>query len=201
MHRWLLVIGALGACGGSPDTVIKDPGVPSTCSGITDIIGCDQGAISYACSAGRPDQGGSDGSDAAGLACSSGLGLGSNITQYCCVSLTSTLAGCSALELPGCEFSSIPLACATGTTPGSADPLLACNAPTPGSDGTDIYCCTTGIIPSACMLDSSIACTGFGIGYECSGTATPADDNAGVTCSAGDGSGSGGETEFCCAPT
>jgi hypothetical protein len=204
MHRWL-ALGTLWAlvsgCGGSPDTIIKDPGVPSTCSGITDIIGCDQGAISYACTAGRPDQGGSDGSDAADLACSGGLGIGSNVTQYCCVSLASSLASCTALVIPGCEFSSIALACTGGTSPGSDVATLACSAPMAGSDGTDLYCCTTGIVPSACTLDASLACSGFGIGYECSGSATPADDNAGVTCTAGNGSASNGDTEFCCAPT
>jgi hypothetical protein len=199
MHRWLSLGLLAFACGGSSGQPIRQPGVPSTCSTIVDFPGCDQGASSYACSAGRPDVTTAGSGD--GLACSGGEVFGSDTTYFCCIEVTTALAGCAPLQLAGCADASIALSCTGDTAPGSAEATLACSAPMSGSAGADIYCCTTGVIPSACMQEPSLACTGYGIGYDCSGSATPGDDNAAVTCTAANGSAANGDTEFCCAPT
>ncbi len=181
----------LAACGGGGGTLITPPGVPTTCSGIADLAGCDHDAIGFSCTADRPDSG------SAGLACSAGFAhTGSDITEYCCAKLGTALPACAQTQAEGCIDPAIAIACTGSAAPGPADEL-PCSAGQPGS-GATIYCCTAGELPTQCATDATVVCVGFAIGYTCNGTATPADLDVELTCTETE-IGSDDTASYCCA--
>nr|HEX4316188.1 hypothetical protein [Kofleriaceae bacterium] len=199
--RKILFVVALAAC---QDTTVDNfinppPGVPDTCAPIADLPGCDQGSISYTCSADRPDDVGSDAGkgDTAQLACSTGTAGANGATLFCCLPLSQYHSDCAPVAITGCGQTSVGLRC-HATAPPDIDPSFACSAPTVNSDGTSDYCCNTADVPPECAVDATVTCSGLGVGYTCAGSATPADGDPTLTCGAGT-NGSGG-LGYCCQP-
>jgi hypothetical protein len=209
MRAQLLILLAVTACQEvTTDNFINPlPGVPATCSQISDLTGCDQGSLSYACTSSRPDDVGSDAGkgDTAQLVCSDGS-LGPDGTSlYCCIPFSQYYADCAPMAIPGCGATAVGFACTNDgtaggppTTPSDADPTIACSAAITGAGSAARYCCNTAEIPPQCAADATVTCGGVAVGYSCTQDATPADDDPNLACAAGSAGSNG--LGYCCVP-
>ncbi len=186
----------LAACSTSTTDNFQNPppGPPDTCAAIASLPGCDHGSLSFACTAGRPDDGDTN------LVCSDGAPGGDSSALYCCAPYAQQASECVPdTTLPGCTGAAMGFACSGPTAPSDADPTIACSAPIAGSDGEQRYCCNTAAIPATCAVDASVACGGIAIGYACAGADAPSAGDAALACAPGSAGGSGA-TEYCCIP-
>jgi hypothetical protein len=144
MQRWLIAICpawlAVAACrSDAPDVIAPPPGVPVTCTAIAALSGCDQGSLSFSCTADRPDSG------SAQLVCSAGTAGPGSAELYCCIPRTDLLAECTAdVAIPGCGTTAVGFACvgsAAGppTAPTNAEGTIGCSAGIAGSGSAVDY--------------------------------------------------------------
>ncbi len=161
------------------------PGPPATCTTIAALPGCDQGSLSFSCTADRPDDGD------ANLVCSNGTAGPAGTTQFCCAPFSQEFSDCVVdTRIAGCGGTSMGFACGA-TSPSDADPTIACGAGLPGNR----YCCNTTAVPPTCAVDPTVAqCTGLAIGYSCVDGDAPDANDPELAC-AQEGPGS-----FCCIP-
>jgi hypothetical protein len=188
-----------GAPGNDGDTVYCCAAyMPSagTCAQDTSVQGCGSSSIGFSCSGSdRPDQ------VNASLVCGNGTSAGGT-TLYCCDTSgtpADTTNACAVDANVVCASPATGYSCSGSATPPQSDSSLDCGQPTTGSNGETAYCCNQAIAPApgTCMQDPAVTgCTGSTVGYSCTGTATPADADASLTCSA-PAAGSGA-TDYCC---
>jgi hypothetical protein len=205
MHRRFVAICpaaiALAACrSDAPDVIEPPPGVPSTCTAIVALSGCNEGSLSFSCTSDRPDSG------SAQLVCSAGSPGAGSAELYCCVPRSADVAGCTADAIPGCGATSVGFAC-TGsaggppTAPANAEGTIACSAGIAGSGSAVDFCCNTAEIPPECTIGgSATACGGIAAGYTCATGATPADGDPSLACAPGSVGSDATTTSFCCVP-
>ncbi len=204
IHPFVVAI-ALGGCTASTQSNFMDPpsGPPSTCAMVDAVAGCIAGSVSYACTAGRPDDGDAD------IVCNGGVaGVGS--TLYCCAPYAQWATSCTpSTTVEGCGESSIGFSCTGGASPDQADDSLVCSAAVPGNGGAQDYCCvsfdpSSGVCRCASFDDSSGTCGGGAatpdcaagaIAFSCDGTHDPTEVNPLLVCPAADGGNAG---SFCC---
>ena len=99
--------------------------------------------------------------------------------------------------MTGCTGTSTGYSCSGTDSPTATNAALECSTGTPGNNGATDYCCFTNA-SSACAQDPTVTgCTGNSYGFSCSGTSTPAQANAALTCSTGT-AGNSGLTLYCC---
>jgi hypothetical protein len=118
----------------------------------------------------------------------------SGYTYYCCGGSAGTCAADTSVT--GCQTGSTGYSCNGSANPGSSG--LWCSEGIAATGGYTWYCCLNNTATTTCAQDSTVACTTPGAyGFACSGTDTPADANAALTCSAGT-AGNDGNTLYCC---
>ena len=72
--------------------------------------------------------------------------------------------------------------CAPGDNPENADSSLVCSVGA-AAPGATLFCCVS-VSTSSCIQDNSVVgCTGFSIGFSCTGTDTPDQANSALVCS------------------
>jgi len=103
-------------------------------------------------------------------------------------------SGCSADSTLTCDVDALGISCPSGTSPD--DPTLICSDPSPSADGTtDGFCCLTWVTSgTTCSPDATVTgCDYPSYGFSCTGSDTPDTEDASLTCSADQGTGT-----FCC---
>jgi hypothetical protein len=164
------------------------PPPPSTCAPSDTVLGCTAGSIGYACTSDRPDDGDTN------LVCSAGR-AGANGALFCCVPFGQSFNECTTdTTVVGCADPGFGFSCAGAVGPADVDARLACsNAIGAG------YCCVAGDVSPSCAPAPGAACGGASIGFSCSASASPGDDDAPVACDVGT-PGEAGATTRCCIP-
>ncbi|HTA88190.1 MAG TPA: hypothetical protein VK745_01390 [Polyangiaceae bacterium] len=135
------------------------------------------------------------------LDCGAGVaGSAAGTLAYCCVTIP-TSSSCTPDEtVTGCTGGSFGFSCTSASSvPTDIDPSLDCSDPTPGDNGASLYCCVSfSTTASTCMPDETVdGCTGDSYGFSCTGTDTPTDAQASLTCS-DPAAGPSGESLYCC---
>ncbi|HEX3769526.1 MAG TPA: hypothetical protein VHV30_01620 [Polyangiaceae bacterium] len=101
-------------------------------------------------------------------------------------------------SVAGCVGPATGYSCGNGETPDENDSSLVCSDGTPGDSGFTLYCCVQ-FTSSTCQPDTTVqGCEGSSIGFSCTGTDTPDEADSSLNCS--DGTPSGNELLYCCAP-
>jgi hypothetical protein len=116
-------------------------------------------------------------------------------TLYCC---GGTVGTCGAdASVTGCGGGSAGYSCNGSATPDPSS--LWCSEGIAATGGFTWYCCVpTPTVTTTCVQDTNVSCpTPGSFGFACSGTDTPADADATLTCSAGI-AGDAGNTLYCC---
>ena len=138
------------------------------------------------------------------LDCTSGTADNGN-TDYCCVSLNSSVTCAQDTTVQGCAAASYGFSCTGSDTPDQDQAGLVCSTGTPASNGATLYCCgyTAGVdagtdAGTTCMQDPTVTCTGSAQGWSCTGSDTPDQDQTGLVCSTG--TAGSGNTAYCCIP-
>jgi hypothetical protein len=168
------------------------PSPPDSCVVIADLPGCDFGSVSYACDGtDRPDDPDTD------LVCSAGTAGVGSAQLFCCIPYEQATSECTPdPTIPGCGGVAVGFSCAgqdsPPTTPGDADPTIACSAAM-ASGSANRYCCNTTAVPQTCAADQTVACHDAEVGYTCVGSDTPTDAGAPLDCATGAVAGT-----FCC---
>jgi hypothetical protein len=167
--------------------------VPASCSSDPSVVGCVSGSYGYSCTgSASPDSSDSN------LFCSGGTPA-TGETLYCCFFTASTTVGCTAdstvASICNSEGVSYGFSCTGGATPDETFSNITCGAP--GTDGTNAtYCCnaagTTAPV-DPCSVDTSLFCTGGGVGYACTGSAAPSVPDCGAPFADATGA-----TDYCC---
>ncbi len=172
-------------------------GVGATSECVVDTLaGCTDGSTGYSCTNGVLPTA----ADPA-LNCGAGVAGPNGDALYCCVG--STASSCAPdTTVAGCTGGSSGYSCTSTDTPTQSNALLDCSTPTPGADGSLLYCCidfssTTG----SCAADSSVAgCAGNSFGFSCTSTDTPDQTQTSLVCSTAT-QGPNGELLYCCSST
>jgi hypothetical protein len=204
----LLIAGAIGiGVGCTVNSTTSNNG--TTCNQDTGIA-CAGGTSGYSCSGSdSPDQ------DNSNLNCGAGVADGVN-TDYCCVALTSGVTCQQDSSVQGCPGNSYGFSCTGSDTPDMDDSSLSCSTGTPGNGNTQ-YCCSTGAFDdggtdsgpdtgpdsapdggNTCATDTSVTCTGNAVGYQCTSSDSPDQEDSTLNCSTGTPDGS--NTDYCCIP-
>jgi hypothetical protein len=104
---------------------------------------------------------------------------------------------CSPDDTVVCTGNSVGYTCTGSETPEEAIPTLACSDPAP-EGGAQAYCCVETSTASTCMSDEMVTgCAEGSIGFSCTGTDTPDQDDASLMCGMGADAGNG-VTDYCC---
>jgi hypothetical protein len=177
----------------------------STSSSVT----CEGAATGYSCT-GTSVPSDSD----ATLDCSYGTADNGN-TDYCCISLSSSVTCSQDTTVTGCQGDSYGFSCTGSDTPDQDQSGLNCSTGTAGNSGETLYCCTFGDYDAgtdssssddtstgdgssnSCVQDSTVSCTSPAQGWTCSGSDMPQQTDASLSCSTGT-AGSNGQTQYCC---
>jgi hypothetical protein len=202
MQRLALITLVIAACSLSSEDNFDNPppGPPETCTSTAQLPGCDGGAQSFACTAGRPDDcpgcgTGSAAHQGPNLVCDVGT-PGVGVTLYCCAPYATYYSDCLPdPTIAGCGPSAFGFACSGPTSPSEADAELACSAPMTAADATR-YCCNSVAIPPTCAADPTVACAGVAVGYTCAGTSAPSALEPALACATAGTS--NGTTTYCC---
>jgi hypothetical protein len=177
----------------------------SACNTSSNVT-CEGAATGYTCSGSSAP---SDGDST--LDCSSGTPDNGN-TDFCCISLNSSVTCGQDSTVQGCVAGSYGFSCTGSDTPDQDQAGLVCSTGTAGSNGDTLYCCSytddagtdDGGTDSAtdgsdtCMQDQTVTCTGSAQGWSCTGSDTPDQDQTGLVCSTG--TAGNGDTQYCCIP-
>lgn len=158
-----------------------------TCNADSSVV-CSSGG-GYTCS-------GSDtpGQDFSGLVCGQGSDNGDGTTSYCCSSASSS---CAQDGTVSCTGGAAGYACTGTDTPDQSDSSLVCSIATPAS-GEYLYCCFR-YSSSSCSQDSSVqGCQAGSYGFSCTGSGTPDQADASLTCSSGTPDPNTGDMLYCC---
>jgi hypothetical protein len=113
---------------------------------------------------------------AASVVCEPGKPQGGG-TTYCCGTYTS----------PTCTLTTgcgdYAFSCTGTAHPWDSDPSLRCGPPNPGFGDATVFCCSVRdpAAPNTCSPDSTVSC-GTTLGYSCTGTDAPSDDDASLVC-------------------
>lgn len=201
----VVALAASSACTmGTRDNFANPPAAPpSTCAAVATAPGCAGGAVSYSCTAARPDDGDDD------LVCDDGApGIAGEATTYCCVPYGQWATACRPSRgIAGCGSRSVGFSCLGETTPDQADPALVCSEAMGSGDARRFCCATVAPAPSACRCATfdadagvcggvaDVACGGASIGFTCAGGHAPTELNPILDCSSPEG-GVGGT--YCC---
>ncbi len=161
-------------------------------------VTCDGAATGYSCT-GSSTPADSD----SNLNCSTGTADDGN-TDFCCISLNSSVTCDQDTTVQGCAAGSYGFSCTGSDTPDQDQSGLVCSTGTAGSSGNTLYCC--GFTDSGgdggtdagdtCTQDSTVSCTGSAQGWSCTGSDTPDQDQSGLVCSTG--TAGSGSTQYCC---
>jgi hypothetical protein len=166
----------------------------STCAQDTSVQGCGGSAVGFSCTGSiRPET--VNGS----LVCTAGTAAG-GITPYCCdTGVPPTTTGACAVQASVvCASPATGYLCGGGATPPQGDPSLNCGTATAASSGQFAYCCDhPATTPGSCVQDASVTgCAANSVGYSCTGTATPVQPGASLTCVGP--TTNNGATDYCC---
>ena len=165
----------------------------------TSNVTCEGAATGYTCT-GSSTPADNDSS----LNCGSGTADNGN-TDYCCISLNSSVTCGQDTTVQGCTAGSYGFSCTGSDTPDQDQAGLACSTGTAGPNGETLCCCgytddagTDSGTDAAdtCMQDSTVTCTGSAQGWSCTGSDTPDQDQTGLVCSTG--TAGSGNTQYCC---
>ena len=129
---------------------------------------------------------------AASVVCESGKAQGDGTTTYCC----GTYSSPSCALTGGCG--DYTFSCTGTAHPWDSDRTLRCGPANPSFDGsTNVYCCSVRdpAAPNTCSADSTVAC-GSTMGYSCTGTDAPSDDDPSLVC--GTPTAYLGKSLYCC---
>lgn len=198
---WSALLGGLAlGIGCTVNSTTNNSG--STCN-TSSNVDCPGAATGYTCS-GSSTPADND----SNLDCSTGTADNGN-TDYCCISLNSSVTCGEDSTVQGCESGSYGFSCTGSDTPDQDQAGLVCSTGTAGNNGETLYCCsytddggtadsgTTTDSGDTCMQDSTVTCTGGAQGWSCTGSDTPDQTQSGLVCSMGT-AGDGGATLYCC---
>jgi hypothetical protein len=165
-----------------------------TCGADPTVTGCAVG-IGFSCTGSdTPSQ------DDATLNCSTGVPGNAGSTLYCCCD-----GDCPTEPTSTCDYDPTVTGCIVGDgysclgsdTPDEADSTLICSDGSPGNAGSTLYCCLT-LTTGTCGADPTVTgCDDFSVGFSCTGSDTPSQDDPTLDCSTGV-PGNAGSTLFCC---
>ena len=157
----------------------------STCNPDSTVTCTTAGRSGYTCT------GTDTPAQAASVVCEPGKAQGDK-TTYCC----------GAYSAPSCTLATgcgdYSFSCTGTAHPWDTDRTLRCGAPNPTFDGSSsIFCCSVRdpASPNTCSPDSTVAC-GTTMGYSCTGTDAPSDDDPSLVC--GTPTAYQGKSLYCC---
>jgi hypothetical protein len=196
--------GPSGSSGGSSGGTV----ITTTINGCTadTSVDCSGGGEGFSCDAGdNPEV--EDTTDS--LSCSTPTANGSE-DDFCCFVFTGgSSTTCTADDTITCPDSdSYGYLCADASDdPTSLDASLNCSTPVTDSDGTSSdFCCALGgtgstsssggTLPTGCVADSTLSCTGDSVGYTCDAGDNPEVEDPTLSCSVPTPDGS--SDDFCC---
>jgi hypothetical protein len=170
-------------------------GATSQCV-VDDLAGCGDGSTGYSCTNGVLPS-----ATDPSLSCGAGVTGNDGDELYCCIA--GTASSCARdMTVAGCTGGSLGYSCTSIDTPTQSNPLLDCSTPTPGVDGSSLYCCI-GFSSTAgsCAPDASVAgCAANSYGFSCTSTDTPDQTQPALVCSTAT-QGPNGELLYCCSST
>jgi hypothetical protein len=161
---------------------------------IDNSAGCTNGSTGYSCT-GAETPTTSDPT----LACGAGVSDTNGNALYCCIAAPANTSCAPDASVAGCTGGSYGFSCTSTDTPTDGNAALNCSVPSPGDNGSSLYCCvgfTQGT--SSCTADSSVVgCTGSSFGFSCTSTDTPDQAQTSLTCST-PAAGPNNEMLYCC---
>jgi hypothetical protein len=102
-----------------------------------------------------------------------------------------------------CASGTSGYSCTGSDTPDQANTALTCSMGVQGNAGSTIYCCTTGVIGddgggTTCAPDTTVTtCASGTTGYSCTGSDTPDESDATLSCGPA-AAGNAGSSIYCC---
>jgi len=212
LHVWKTVGGlflCLGAsalagagCSSSSTSGTVTITAPAGCTADS-TVDCSGGGDGFSCAAGdNPEV------EDTSLSCSTPTADGAN-DDYCCFTFTAgsttTCVADDDLNSACPDADSYGYQCASASDdPTSLDKSLTCSNGVADADGTDTdFCCTLGTtttssVPAHCTADSSVDCSGGGVGYSCDTGDNPEDEDTTLSCSTPQADATTGGDDFCC---
>jgi hypothetical protein len=90
--------------------------------------------------------------------------------------------------------------CTGGDRPEDSNANITCSDPETGNAGSTLYCCISAFASgSSCGPDDTVTgCEPPSIGYSCTGTDTPDEENSDLNCSINGVPGNAGSLLYCC---
>jgi hypothetical protein len=170
-------------------------GAAGACA-VADQAGCAGASTGYSCTNGVLPA-----STNPTLSCGGGVAGPDGDALYCCVQAAPSSCMLDT-SVAGCTGGSSGYSCTLADTPAQGDPTLDCSDPTPGPQGSHLYCCIAfSNATGSCAADPSVAgCAANSFGFSCTGADTPDQTLSSLVCSTAT-QGPNGELLYCCSNT